>query len=418
MKNSTNSRLRASDLPKIISSDSKIRQSVQSTLQIYLFALMIRGYSKSLTNIGVLFGVSLVSLSRLVNHALLGDELDVAVSRRTRQIIATYINSHGHVTIDIIIDATVLERSSRKAENVGLYHSSGKKIWGHRITNVGILLDGNFYIPIAALVHKTKAFSRASGLSYLTEGMMVRRWLRNHMGGFISLLGVAGIRPDRITFLLDAGYDNADIQRDILKTGAHFVMMIRNLRLVDGINVKVLFTQHRCLAWVSIYFNKMRNGKNKRKKYRIRTVTNVTLHGVGKVNVVCSEKSCRSNTSKTRRFLVSSRLNHTGREIIECYAKRWVIETWHKDMKQNYGLNDCSCSAFMAIENHIKMCLIAYCMHQQGLVSLPIKGTTIEDYMQFSVRKYSRKVLSLINGSEKLNDEINERKDQIFLEAA
>ena len=83
-------------------------------------------------------------------------------------------------------------------------------------------------------------------------------------------------------------------------------------------------------------------------------------------------------------------------------------------MKQNYGMDDCSCSTFMAIENHIKLCLIAHCLHIEGLVSLPKKGATIGDFLALSVRQSSRKTLSLITGNEKFDEAIDFFRESLF----
>jgi len=228
-------------------------------------------------------------------------------------------------------------------------------VWGHRITNVGLLLDGAFYIPLASISHHTRSYARSQGLPYQTEGMMVRLWLRNHIGGLVDLLKTASVMPEDITFLLDAGYDNAMIQNDIRKTGCHFLMMVKSTRSIGGQQVKKYFSKHRHLAWQSVYFNKTANGKKKRRKFRIRTAENVKLAHVGQVNVVCSEKAGGHRNSKTRRFLVTSKLGLSGREIIDQYSKRWAIETWHKKIKQNYGFNDCSACRFESVQNHLNL---------------------------------------------------------------
>lgn len=418
LHNSTSRKVRASDLPSIIRSNSPMKKTVQKLVQTYVYALMISGYPKSLKNIAVLFGLGISSLSRMLSNPLLSKELDVTLNRKVRQIIASYFNGHQSVTAEIIIDATLIERSSRKAENVGLYHSNGKKTWGHRITNVGILLDGNTYIPLAAISHYTRRHAKSQGLAYLTEGMMVNLWLRNHMGSLIDLLGKGAIQPEDITFLLDAGYDNSKIQKDILETGCHFLMMIKNTRSVGGFQVKKFFARNRCLAWQSVYFNKDVNGKSKRRKYRIRTAEKVHLSKVGLVTAVCSEKAGgRRNKKKTRRYLITSRPELSGREIIQCYARRWTIETWHKKIKQSYGFNDCSTTKFQSVENHIALCMISYLSHLQNLKNLPSKNTTIQEYLQLSVRKQTRQTLRLIGGRDKLNNEIEEYRSEIFAKA-
>lgn len=416
--NTTKNKIKASELPLTIAKNSNVSNSVATQVQIYVFALMINGYQKTLTNIAKTFGIKTYSLSRMLSNPLLGKDLSLTINRKSRRIIAAYLNKHGKVSVEIIIDATHLERSSQKAENVGLYHSNGKKIHGHRITNVGMLLDGALYIPLAVLSHNTRPYAKFLGITYLTEGMMVNKWLREHIGGVIDMLKCASITPNDITFLLDAGYDKASIQKDIRNTGCHFIMMIKSNRLIDGIQVKKFFTKNRCIAWKDVYFNKEdANGKKRRRKFRIRTANNVYLGKVGKVTAVCSEKATRRSNKKTRRYLVASRPELNGREILESYSRRWKIETWHKDMKQNYGLNDCSASKYVSIENHVNLCLIAYLSHLQDFSTLPAKGTSFEEYLRYKTKKETRTTLRLINGGQQLKEEITENHDVIFAKA-
>ncbi len=417
-KYSTCNRVKASHLPNIISASCPIRDRVHMAVKIYILALMIKGYKKTLTNIAITFGLSVCSLSRAISHHLLGAELDIFINRQSRKIIATYINRHGMCNdICIIIDSTTINRSGKNPENVGLYHSNGNKVWGHRVTNILLLLDGKYSVPLVCMPHYTRKTSRNLGIPYRTEGMMVRQWLRSYMPGLMGFLREQEIlvQPDDITFLLDAGYDNAEIQRLIRNYGCHFVMMIKNTRKIQNLQVKLFFKKMRCLGWENVYLKRQVNKKTKRRKFRIAAAQRVYLSGVGYVNAVCSEKQCGGCSSKeNRRYIISSRLSQDGRHILDQYSKRWKIETWHKEMKQNYGLEDCSASSFDAIENHIKLCLIAYFMHLSEAKNMPKKGVTIVDYLQYQVRSTSRRTLTLINGRKKMRQEIGLYSDVIF----
>jgi hypothetical protein len=280
------------------------------------------------------------------------------------------------------------------------------------------LLDGKLYVPIAVLIHRTRSFARALGLTYLTEGAMVCRWLRNNMEEVAKNLGKLSIKREDITFLLDAGYDNAKIQRDIRELGCHFTMMVKCSRKIQGMKINEYFRLNRCLSWRTIRIQRNTSNKKKRMKFRIRTAGQVHLHGVGEVVAICSEKAGRGRAKSTRRYLVTSRLAQDGRDVIVTYARRWAIETWHKKMKQEFGLGDCSASEFQSIENHIYLCLIAYVMQLLGLKSLPAKGTSIDRFREMQVRKKTRRTLSLAGGSEMLDDEISNIAQTIFKKAA
>jgi len=404
--------IRASELPTVLPKPTPIGHSLVVTAQIYVLALCLCGYNKSLTNIANYFGLKLCTLSRLLSHALLGEQLDIKLNREMRLMIAAFLRKGKAKTIEFIIDATIIERASRKAENTSIYHSNGKKINGHRITNIGMLLDGDMYIPLAFLAHKSRPYARKLGLSYLTEAQMVNKWLRSNMHSFIKLFEKYSIEAKEINFLLDAGYDNFRIQKTIRSFGSHFTMMVKSTRSVGGRKVKEFFRRHRNLKWNTVRLNKKNGEKTKRRKYRIRTAADVCLHKVGKVTVVCSEKACRNK--KTRRYLVSSIPNISGREILVKYARRWRIETWHKEMKQSYGFSDCSASSFDSILNHLRLCVLAYLLQLKGLSSLPQKGTKIGVFLQYSSKKEARSILRLINGADEFSKHLKSCEMEVF----
>ena len=65
--------------------------------------------------------------------------------------------------------------------------------------------------------------------------------------------------------------------------------------------------------------------------------------------------------------MATSDLTLTAREIVFWYANRWAIETWHREMKQNFGFIECRCSKFEAIHAHILFSLVAYNFaHEKG----------------------------------------------------
>lgn len=83
----------------------------------------------------------------------------------------------------------------------------------------------------------------------------------------------------------------------------------------------------------------------------------------------------------------------SGREIVENYRNRWVIESWHKDMKQNHGYGDCRSACFRAFEAHINFCLMAYNLKRCHEPDIPKPGTSIAEYI--GVQRLQEGVLSL-----------------------
>lgn len=80
---------------------------------------------------------------------------------------------------------------------------------------------------------------------------------------------------------------------------------------------------------------------------------------------------------KPLKYLVTSELKMAGRDIVLWYSKRWLIETWHREMKQNFGFIDCHSSRFTAVESHVNFALTAFLLQKESGKS----QMRIEEYM-------------------------------------
>ena len=158
-------------------------------------------------------------------------------------------------------------------------------------------------------------------------------------------------------FLLDAGFDTRRIQNTILSLKAHFVVAVKNTRAIGGRKVCEYFKRHKHLSWSTIRMKFGSGSKQHWRKFSVRTAMRVHLKGVGLTNVILSKAHGHARKPK---YLVTSDLSLNCRQIINWYAKRWVIELWHRDMKQNYGYIDCHSRKFSAVEGHIRLSVTAY----------------------------------------------------------
>lgn len=103
--------------------------------------------------------------------------------------------------------------------------------------------------------------------------------------------------------------------------------------------------------------------------------TGVNLKGVGPASVIWSKAH---GHAKKPKYIATSDLRMKPREIIQWYAKRWSIEVWHRDMKQNYGYGDCHCRKFAAVEAHIQLSLCAYLLQKLAKK----EALTLERYLR------------------------------------
>jgi Transposase DDE domain len=279
------------------------------------------------------------------------------LSRAVRRRLARLKRVDGRLVV--IIDATIKKRRGKNVENTGLYHSGAGLVNGHKFVNFVVLDGRGNIIPLESVPVLNKAYCRENGLKYRTEIDIVKSWIENLRQ--TALFGQSDL--ESALFLLDSGYDAKVIQRAIKQLGADFVMALKSSRTINGRRVSELFrASRRWLAWETIRLKTGSGGKGSRRIYSIRTQRDAYMKGFGLVHVVCSKAD--HNRKKPRKFLVTSCLEMGGRDIVRWYSMRWRIETWHRDMKQNYGFIDCHSARFTAQAAHINLSLTAYLLQK------------------------------------------------------
>jgi len=82
-----------------------------------------------------------------------------------------------------------------------------------------------------------------------------------------------------------------------------------------------------------------------------------TIQGLGKVAVVVVKEK-----RKKPSYLVSTNLHLSALDIVKYYAKRWKIEQMIKDLKQRLGFGDYQVRNLQAIQRHVALSLLSYCI--------------------------------------------------------
>lgn len=305
------------------------------------------------------------------------------LNRATRRRLKKVKPINGRYVL--VIDATIKGRKSKKVENVRKHHSGSGFVNGHKFINFTIHTPSGV-IPLESIPTYTKRYCRDHGIRYRTENEIVEDWIKEFAeSGILS--------PEQVKkaiFLLDSGYDAKKIQRAIRELGADFVSALKSNRTIQGKQVREYFrSNRRWLPWKSIRHHVGNGGKNSRRKYSIRTATNVNLKGFGLVTVVCSKAESRAR--RPIKYLATSDPRMTGRQIVEWYSRRWAIEIWHKEMKQNYGFGDCHSARFTAVSSHVNFCLTAYLLQkEEGKDQMGLEKYTRLDELRRIKRELTR----------------------------
>jgi hypothetical protein len=329
-----------------------------AVVSCYLFFLTLITKRHSFRQAARVTGLHESRFCALLNDATTR-ELSQDVFNRSLRRYLKKLRKKKDGRVVIIIDATIKRRRSKEVENVARYHHGSGTVLGTKFINF-VLLSPKGVVPIETIPLYTKKYCRENKKRYRTENEIVQDWI-------VSLEEKQMLSKEQlksVLFLLDAGYDDKDIQKSIKGIGANFVVAIKKNRSVAGKQVAELFRcNRRWFPSVSIRLTVGSGGKGSRRRYSIRTATKVNLKGVGPVTVVCSK--AQSRAKKPLKYLATSDLALTGRQIVDWYSQRWTIETWHRKMKQDYGFIDCHSTRFSAIEAHVNFSLTAYVLQRE-----------------------------------------------------
>ena len=338
----------------------------------YLLSCMLKGGKRGYSEMSKLFGLFASNFMRFIAR---GDGSDLAfgmLNRSSRRLIEK-LRRKGKLKredIFIIIDATYIGRSSKNVENSQFFSCGNSKVFGHKITNF-LLVIGDHTIPLGVSAHYTEEYCLNYEKTYKTESERVVKWIDKFpYSGFLTRDEIKNT-----TFLLDSGYDAKKIQKAIRRIGSHFLVSLHRDRCISGKQVQTYFKQNRRISWQPIRIMVGNGSRQKRNEYKIRVATEVRLKGVGNVTVVFSK-----NKKGKSKYIATSNLELSGREIVLKYRKRWKKESWHRKMKQDYGYGDCRSSSFESCLTHILWTIVAFIMRSLFPDKLPKEGTTNHEY--------------------------------------
>ena len=345
------------DLRSTLRQSGSIPKRLVDVLSHYVHFLSLRTKRHSFKGAAKVSGLHESRFCSLLNAPDAPELSGIALNRAARRALKKLKPIDGKYIL--IIDATIKGRRGKKVENVRKHHSGSGFVNGHKFVNF-VILTPSGVIPLASIPTHTHEYCRSHGIRYRKENEIVQDWLKEFAASAI-------LSPDQLKqtlCLLDSGYDAKQVQRRIREIGAHFVSALKANRVIQGKQVREYFRKNRrWLPWKSIRLHVGNGGKHSRRKYSVRTATNVTLKGFGPVTVVCSKAISRAR--RPIKYLATSDPTMTGRQIVSWYSKRWTIELWHKEIKQNCGFGDCHSARFSAIASHVNFCLTAFLLQRE-----------------------------------------------------
>ena len=344
-------------------------------------------------------------------------ELSKKQARQFSKIMKGLANNSLPWNIAVVVDATFLNRSTLHTENAKRFNHGKGFVIGHQFTNI-ILIINDKVIPLPPIMFYTKKYCREYGIQYQTENERVIEYLAQlHLEEYIGHYA-----PEKVIFLADSGYDDNRIQKTVADRKWNFIIALKSSRSVktekiyhntkkfeDWMSVTETFKRYRCVKFKTIHVPKS-SWKKKRMEFRIRQITGY-LKNFGKAQLICSE--FKKKSKGRRKFLASNDMKASGRQIIIGYRLRWVIETFHKEVKMFLGFEDVSSKWFSSIVSHVHWVYCAYILLNSsppgfptGVKSMAEKQLLVNKIIENKGLSAVNQLLTQVKGSQRLKKHI------------
>jgi hypothetical protein len=344
-----------------------------NTLEWYLTSLAASTAKHSLEHASDLSDIHGSQFSRLLSGSKLESELILSdLSKKGVKILSKIESDLTSVLeklpwkVYVIIDSTPQKRSASKAENVSRFNLGGGFWFGHRWTNVVLLINGHL-IPLVPISYRSKNECKRLGLGHKTENELICEYLdRVDISAFIP-----GVSPEEVGLLLDAGYDAKTVQNKILSKGWTLLAAIgsdRNIFITHS-NPSHYGNQESEIGVVDAFrrFNRRAKkitcrlpklqGQKKRKTFTVNRIQGV-LKGVrGYEMAILKSKTKRQNKVK---YIACSKSDAPTWKIVQAFSLRFLIEQFHKEIKQYFGFEDVASQKFDSVISHVNFVYVVH----------------------------------------------------------
>lgn len=232
-----------------------------------------------------------------------------------------HVRSQVAMDGNLIVDDTVLDKRWSPKNELVHYHWSGNEhrtIRGIALVNL-LATDGEQCLPVDYRIY---------------EGAESKTTKNDHFQKMLDIAEKRGFKPQYV--LSDAWYSSLDNMKNIMKRGWKFIMGIKENRMVNEIQGNYVAVS--ALDWTK------------------KQVRKVWLKGFGFVMVA---RIVFKNGDV--RYLATNDLTVTDYEKLSDESKqRWIIEEFHRGIKQTTGIEKCYSVLKKSQLTHIFACFIAF----------------------------------------------------------
>jgi len=337
---------------------------IQQRLSGFVRYLTMNGFSRpEVKNVGALLSgilkrptVQVSGISRMLEEEIAPKKTEERLHRNLRReglglrLLEANAGKHGGTIRRMrycIIDTSDIQKPySKKMDGLSVVRDGDKSGRGEVVTGEGlhwingVMADGADIVPV---------YSEIYGLEHEVQDRVSEN---TKILGIMNL--VRKIHPDAI-YVLDRGGDRSVLMDDCIKYEMQFVIRCQSLRSLG---------LHRDSGHLT---NIKKIAKRVRTEHAYRSVRNGEWYDVGIKRVYYGETPLWLVVSRRRRhgglswYLTNVKDSRTVvmNTVMEAYGLRWRVEEYHRQIKQDYGLESLCLRKYAAIKNMAVLVMLA-----------------------------------------------------------
>lgn len=260
---------------------------------------------------------------------------DAKVHRQLSRIISRKVKD---LHVGIIDDTLSHKPYAKKMEHAGWFYDglTKKEQHGHSIVTHGLHSHELGFVPFDEQLYKKDGRTKND-----IACAMIRR-----TKGYV--------KPP--LYAVDSWYSNDQVLNTVRKQGSHYITEVKSNRNATIASKRRFVREHerhiQNKQWVET--------KIKEEKYRY-FQTSAFINCLGNVNLVFSQKYGEDEKKWTETYyLITDLLSLRGERVIELFLLRGGIEGFHRESKQQLGLEDYQLRNSRGIERYLFLVLLVY----------------------------------------------------------
>ena len=312
-----------------------------------------------------------------------------------------YVKKISHQTrrkpTSLIIDDSIAEKTGKHIEEVQYHkgHSGNGFVFGHQLVTALIMCYG-LLLPLFPKLYSKKTQSKIELAKRIIEYACAR------------------IKISQV--IMDSWYVCNDIIKLCLEKGVRLIGNIKSNRLIqfeDG-------------GWTKLskYYKSI---SRKKKAFETIIVNDLTykihskivkLKKGGNVKLIISKQWLEDKKKWSRPFyIICTDVSKSDIYVLREYTKRWSIETFHKDIKQNLGLEAYQMRLKKGITRHLILVTLAYAILKLMMFFKKVSWTIGECIKYIQDKEFDELVIEIVNVDDK-SERIKMAKEMLLNENA